>query len=193
MNLSLSDIKEAFYLSNESPSGIKWNLSKYSGKHNHIQSTVQNSNAGSKGKDYWYVMYKETSLLVHRVIFMLANNLESSHVDFVDHEDGNGHNNVLSNLRNSGPKLNSRNKKMSSANQSGTVGVFIITAKGKKYARAQWYNLQGKRCTKNFSYSLHGEAGAWQLAVEVRNKVIEEMQLQGAGYTNRHLGVDNTQ
>lgn len=129
MNLSLSDIKEAFYLSNESPSGIKWNLSKYSGKHNHIQSTVQNSNAGSKGKDYWYVMYKETSLLVHRVIFMLANNLESSHVDFVDHEDGNGHNNVLSNLRNSGPKLNSRNKKMSSANQSGTVGVFIITAK----------------------------------------------------------------
>ena len=74
---------------------------------------------------------------------MLRDGMRDSDIPLVDHLDGDKLNNSADNLVLGCPKLNSRNKKMARNNRSGKTGVFVIISKGKKYARAQWYDLDG--------------------------------------------------
>lgn len=94
------------------------------------------------------------------------------------------------NLRWATPDQQQRNKKISSKNTSGVTGVSF--AKGSNpndsdtYVVAQWRSLEGKQKGKRFSVRKLGLLPAFKAAVEYRRKMIEELNAQGAGYTENH-------
>jgi len=104
----------------------------------------------------------------------------------VDHLDGNPWNNSITNLDLKTVKGNSRNTKKSSRNVSGFVGVSIYSTSGNFYSIARWYDGSDIPRSKSFSHKKYGEELATQLASEYRIKMISELNLGGAGYTERH-------
>lgn len=84
-----------------------------------------------------------------------------------------------------------RNTRQSKINQSGVTGVKLQENTDRKgqpyyYYVAFWRNLDGTESHKCFSVSKIGDSEAFRLACEYRAKMIEELNAQGAGYTERH-------
>jgi hypothetical protein len=183
--MTLAEAKEVFYLDGTSPSGIRWKIDKFCGKYNQFHCVVKGSVAGCQDK-YWRVTYNYKNYHCHRIVIMLAENLEACEVDVVDHVDGDGLNNKLENLILSGTAKNMRNRKRMTSNKSGVTGAFVVSIHGRLYARAQWYDIDGSRRTKNFSHNKYGEAVAWQMAIDLRDEKFKMLQEQGAGYSDRH-------
>lgn len=189
--ISLAEVKEVFYLAPDSPSGLRWKIDRWSGEHNQFHCVVKDTCAGGYYGDYWRVMYDGVSLLVHRIILMLVHALENEDLPVVDHKDGNGADNSYGNLTISCPAHNSRNKKLGSLNKTGKLGVFIVNdrRRGTSAVRAQWYELDGTRVTRNFSVEKYGESKAFDLATTCRNENITRLNIEGACYSDRHGGV----
>ena len=78
----------------------------------------------------------------HRVIWMLAYGKWPSGV--LDHIDGNGLNNSLSNLKDTNQVYNSRNSQMKSLNKSGVNGVHWDASRGKWNAMG-YITVDGKK------------------------------------------------
>lgn len=110
----------------------------------------------------------------------------------VDHRDGNPLNNAIENLRVVPHAINMRNTTLQENNRSGITGVNRKEIYDRRsnylYAgwRAEWRSLEGKNCTKLFSIRKYGEEMAFKLACEHREKMLEELNIQGAGYSTRH-------
>jgi hypothetical protein len=137
---------------------------------------------------YYNVKVNDISFLCHRIVMCL--NGFSVDGNFVDHEDQNPSNNKIDNLRLSSPANNSRNRKLPKTNTSGVVGVGTNYTKSSngtihKRWRAE-VRINGKKKCKFYSVSVHGEEEAFRLACEWRRKMIEELNAQGAGYTDKH-------
>lgn len=85
-----------------------------------------------------------------------------------------------------------RNKGMYANNKSGVAGVYWKVQKHPStdnttlYAVAHWYALDGKSKSKFFSTKKFGKDGAFKLACELRLKMIQELNEQGAGYAELH-------
>lgn len=82
-----------------------------------------------------------------------------------------------------------RNKTKRRKNSLGITGVYFW--KNSNYSdlgryTARWSNLEGKHCRKSFSVKEYGEELAFFLACEYREQMINLLNLQGAGYTERH-------
>jgi hypothetical protein len=91
-------------------------------KYRHKAGTV----AGSLSKDgYRRTQVNGKMYLVHRIIYFMHYGVLP---EVVDHIDGNGDNNSLSNLRSATLSQNSQNRKISKANRSGFKGVFWQTS-----------------------------------------------------------------
>lgn len=109
----------------------------------------------------------------------------------IDHLDGNKMNNHISNLRLTTYALNNRNLLKAKNNTSGMTGVsktsisFKDSGRCYEYWMAQWY-LDYKYFQKKFSIKKFGEQGAFVLACEHREKMVAQLNLDGAGYTDRH-------
>lgn len=71
-------------------------------------------------------------------------------------------------------------------NKSGVVGVYSRNNKGGMKWVAQWIDNEGKKRSKEFDIATLGNEEAFRLACEHRAKMIEELNKQGAGYTERH-------
>jgi hypothetical protein len=104
--------------------------------------------------------------------------------EFIDHINGNKLDNKLSNLRIVDGSGNQRNRKINSNNTSGVVGVSFN--RSTKTWNARWYDLSKKKRYISFSARKYGYDEAFRLACEYRAKMIEELNRQGAGYTERH-------
>ena len=65
------------------------------------------SKQGKRGKTYWYVCFRQQWFLAHRIAFLYITGCFP--VGKVDHEDGNGLNNVRANLRIVTKAINSTN------------------------------------------------------------------------------------
>jgi hypothetical protein len=189
--ISIKDYEELFYYDISSPTFLRWKIDCYSGKGYKIKHVLAGDPAGSLNgtEGYSQIHYKRNMYRVHRIIFEMFNG-EISKDYIVDHIDGNPKNNCITNLRAVEKKFNSQNKKKQCNNSSGIVGVvplFYKNPKGVvyKYYKAEWSN-NGKKEYKIFSVLKLGDSEAFDAACKYRVKMIEELNTQGAGYTERH-------
>ena len=129
-------LQDYFYYDEESPSGLRWNTDRYSGKGLKIKNVSEGDVAGSIGSSgYYSVRYLGRLTLCHEIVVRLHGiDLPESHC--VDHIDGNKTNNSISNLRVIERKLNCRNSKLRKDNTSGSGGVYRLINTGE--ARNQW-------------------------------------------------------
>jgi hypothetical protein len=109
---------------------------------------------------------------VHRFIaeMFIPNPDNLSEVDHINH---NRTDNRLENLRWVTPKDNGRNQSMRIDNTSGHQGVSFD--KRQNSWKAQWYDNQGKQKSKYFSINKYGDTQAKQLAIDIRNKMVDDL------------------
>ena len=187
---SRKEWSEIFELSEESISGIKWTIDNYTGYLGTVLKAKKGDDVNvSQGKDGYYSIslgINRSATKLHLVIFELYNNKKLDEGNQIDHIDGDVTNNKVTNLREVSRAVNMRNKGKTRANKSGVNGVNSKDKGIKKIYRATWNDLDGKSCEKSFSVNKYGEEEAFRLACEYRAKMIEELNVEGAGYTERH-------
>jgi hypothetical protein len=136
---------------------------------------------------YWSVRINGKCFQVHRIIWYLYNDVQPGLSMDIDHVDGNKLNNSITNLRLVERTVNTHNQVLRVNNNSGVTGVHLCDGgRGNLYYRAKWQNLDGSEDRKNFPIRKYGEEEAFRLACEYRAKMIEELNKQGAGYSERH-------
>ena len=190
-NFDLSVISEYLKYDESSPSGLIWIKDVFTGKHCGRRLVSSNQIAGSKLADgSWRVGIKGKVYLVHRLIFALNTGRIDDNL-IIDHIDGNPDNNRIDNLREVTYAVNMRNRKKVD-NQSGVTGVYFTSVpSGNKlsvnnYYMSCVYLLNGKCLSKKFNISKYGKEEAFRLACQWRKEQIEQLNADGAGYTDRH-------
>lgn len=147
---------------------------------------VANSEVGCLNRNgYYHLKYKSIGYKVHRVIWEMFNG-PLSIFDKVDHIDGNPLNNKISNLRAGPESLNIRNRKMLKNNTTGFAGVSTGIVNGYKYHMAYSRNLDGKQTTLYFPIHKYGPEEAFKMAYDARVNMLNTLNSNGAGYTERH-------
>lgn len=181
------NFKDYFYYDETSPSCLRW--AKPSLNYKKDAQDVAGNVSESHG--YYTVTFNGKTFLVHRVVFALLN----SWFDIfdatlqIDHVNGRITDNHIQNLRVVKCAVNCRNKSKQKNNTSGFTGVSKYVRVDKKGIqqityRARWIenNIQHG---KSFPVSKYGD-DALLLAIAYRLKKIQELNNDGAGYTNDH-------
>lgn len=107
----------------------------------------------------------------------------SRSLDRIENKDGY----TRGNLRWATAKEQARNRGMSVRNTSGVQGVAFRKVGKATFATAVWFDLEdGKSRSKTFAVSKFGLLPAFKLAYEYRHKMLEELNKQGAGYSQNH-------
>lgn len=175
-------LDNVFKYSEESPTGLVWNITILAGEHRNVIKTIPGQIAGSKADRKWNVVYNNVTYACHRVVWEIFNGkLQEGFV--IDHKDGNPFNNKIENLRAVNQRVNTQNAKLSNANTSGKKGVSLHQG---RYWKAQWYD-KGRLKTKYFSIVKYGYQKAFDLASEYRDIQIEILNTNGEAYSDRHL------
>jgi HNH endonuclease/AP2 domain len=183
------DWDEVFVEDSSSPTGLRWKISPV----NHIKAgdiagCIQTNK--KSGQQYFQVQYNKTQWYVHRILWVMRNGEIDTQLD-IDHIDGNSLNNSEDNLRLVSAAVNSRNQKQYKTNSSGVTGVGFQTNKsGTTYACARWCNLAGEQESKLFSCKKLGKELAFASACAYREKMLAELNVTGAGYSDRHGEVE---
>lgn len=113
----------------------------------------------------------KTSITLHR--FILADQLSDDMV--VDHIDGNGLNNVRSNLRIVDKGVNARNRKLMCTNTSGFAGVSVGYDKDRdSYYWQAKIEVNGKNISRRFYASKYGYDYARELAIITRCNMVSQ-------------------
>jgi hypothetical protein len=175
-----------FYYDETSPTFLRWAVDLLDSRGQVTAHAQRGKIAGKKNKDRATVLLHGRRYKVHRVIWELL----KGPIPFgmiVDHKDRNPLNNAIWNLRPITQAENNRNTSMRKDNSSGIAGVSKSNnGRGTSYWVARWQDVTGKSLQKRFSIAKLGEDQAFLLACEYRTKMIEELNRQGAGYTERH-------
>jgi len=175
------------YYDETSPTFLRWKVERRCGRYNSVLKVASGDIAGaiSHGR------YSATSLfdrryLNHRIIWVLFHGWIDPE-PHIDHIDGDVDNNKIENLRLATNRVNGRNCVIRCTNTTGITGIFLSNgSSGYYYYVAHWVGIDGKQKQKRFSILKLGEAEALRLSCEYRKRMIEELNEQGAGYTERH-------
>jgi hypothetical protein len=191
-------LEDYFYYDENSPSFLRWSIDIWCGNNNSIHKIHIGDVAGTLGKlKDGSVRYRVTLRIgrqkftyeASRIVWMLHHGAISKGL-LVDHVDGNSTNNRISNLRLVTREVNNRNSKMHKSNSTGVNGVsyYVNVTDGREYPYFAAYVrlLTGRRKLKTFSVKKLGHEEAFRLACEWREEMIQSLNQQGAGYTERH-------
>lgn len=180
------DFNERFVYDETSPSCLRWKIDRYTGGKYQILRRAKGDIAGyiNPATGYWDVSIGNKKFLkMHRIIWEMMNGaIPDGFV--VDHIDGDKTNNGISNLRVVTAAHNTRNRIKAKTNTSGVTGVYL-EEKANRF-KAMWCDLHHIQRSKSFSINKYGYEEAFNLACEWREKKIAELNLEGAGYTERH-------
>lgn len=168
------------YYDETSPSCLRWKVDIRSGRGYTKVLTKAGDVAGTKEDGYWHCQINKTRVYNHRVVWLLHGNTDGT----IDHINGDRFDNRICNLRVATHSENMQNLKKYNTNISGVTGVHF--SKTDNRWRAEWRKLNGKNTSKSFSVTKYGYEEAFKLACEYREKMIKELNEQGAGYTERH-------
>jgi hypothetical protein len=163
------------------------------GKHRITLGKVGDDCVCKNSNGYYSVKHQKKDYRVHRVIWELFFG-EIPCKMYIDHIDGDINNNKISNLRLVDHAYNMRNRKKNknSGKMQGVTRAKQRTRKDGSFSEvwlARWYELSDgdhRAKSKSFNIDVHGEDVAFALAVAYRNKMIEQLNFAGAGYTTRH-------
>ena len=132
---SLEYLNECFELSEDSPSGLIWKVRpRY---HFNSNSGWKCFNTQKSGKfagnilvnpktsvRYWQVSIIRKLYFSHRIIYSIIKKFNVLPGIEIDHEDGNGMNNKINNLRSASRSQNCQNARIRKDNSSGIKGVY---------------------------------------------------------------------
>jgi len=172
-----------------SSTGIRWKVNRYSGrKYSHISARAGDEAGGSSTSNgYTNVVCKIDKVLyvVSRVVWFLVYGVYPDKSLVIDHLNGDSLDNRVENLKLCSQHDNTKNKKIRTDNVSGKTGIYFSVAGHYNYCQAAWSD-NGKIKVKTYSINKHGLLPAFKLAYEWRKEQIRLLNLQGAGYTDRH-------
>lgn len=195
------DWREVFYYDEGSPTFLRWTCDiprvnqsgiipgSFIRRKGDVAGSLSH-NGGRKDYKFFQVKFRQKVYKVARIIYEIFNgDLEDGMT--VDHKDGNPRNNRPDNLRQVPQEVNNRNLRKNIQNKTGITGVALAEITDSRYNRVYLYYVamwrednKPRRC--NFSVQQHGNEEAFRLACEYRAAKIEELNRQGAGYTERH-------
>lgn len=172
IDIDYNEMYRLFEYSENSPSGLVAKVDRKQGP----KAGEPVGYMSSSG--YWKVKHKGRHLFVHRIVFVLENNITLTKDMVIDHIDSVRSNNKISNLQQITKSENSKKLIDSSRNSSGARGV--SWHKNSKTWVAFW-NVDRKLQMKAFSPSKKypnleydtAKQMAFNDAVEYRNKMIE--------------------
>lgn len=183
------NFSDYFELDANSPTGLVWkkDILAYNGKMTQYKAgMIAGGSSGHKDNRLNVMLFGKTYKCA-RIVMELFTGTPLPDGAIVDHKDGNPLNNDISNLRVATQLVNMRNTRKYRNNTSGVTGVkFWVNHFGTTFARAAWRTDEGKNCTKSFSVTQYGLLPAFSMAVEFRRKMVEELNEQGANYSERH-------
>lgn len=179
-------LREKFYYDDSSPTCLRFKEDVFKGRKYANKAASKDDVAGCNTDTTRGITVRGFVYPLCRVVWMVYfGEIPDGYV--VDHIDGDVRNNKISNLRVISQKLNTRNRKKPSTNTSGVVGVNLMLYKGVRHRWCAAYaDDTGKRRMKYFSIKKLGDEEAFRQACEWRKEQIEILNLQGAGYTERH-------
>ena len=185
----MDDINFADYVKydEDSPTGLRWVVDRVSGRYGNQIHVKSGDIAGglSSSSLYYSVKINNKLHLCHRVVYKLHNENFDGRL-MVDHIDRDRVNNKIDNLREVSRTINARNHPLRKDNPYGVVGISCGGSPSPHF-RASYQTLEGgKTESKVFNINKLGIMVAFRDAVIHRAKMIEELNNQGAGYTERH-------
>jgi hypothetical protein len=185
------DFAEYVYFDQSSPTLLRWACDRLSGRgygkaHRKTGDIAGGISGDSASGFYFRTRVNKRQYLNHVIIWSLAGR-EVPEGYVIDHINGDSLDSRIENLRVIPASANMKNIKKRDDNTSGVNGVSIISnGTGSWYCSANWQNFDGKPSNRRFSINNLGIMVAFRDAVIHRAKMIEQLNLQGAGYTERH-------
>jgi len=153
--LDFEYFNEWFYIDSNSPSGLS--LKKKSPQNNtNIGENVGTVVTCNSQKKYWRIKSNSSAYLAHRVVYLLEHGTIDPHL-VINHIDGNGLNNCVSNLEQVTQKVNCFRKKVGSNNSTGFAGIAYTKYKGLVDGYSSKY-VSDKPYSQRFSFIAYGGA-----------------------------------
>ena len=120
---------------------------------------------------------------VHRIIGAIYFGDDALEGMVIDHIDGDGFNNQISNLRIVSQKINMRNQRKPKNNSTGVTGVWLASINSENdYYQSYYNNESGKQIKKSFSIKKLGSETAFQMACQWRLEQMNNL----SNYSERH-------
>lgn len=179
-------IKEFLKYDETSPSFLRWIKKSALGS-----SVTAGDVAGSLDNldGYWKLHALGNHYKVARVIWFLHFG-KIPEGFYVDHIDRNRANNNINNLRLVPPVINGRNRTKNSNNSTGENGITYGEFFNKSGTLIRRYVVTlkcgSKKYHRSFSLEKYGDKLAWELAVQAKQGIVEELKASGAGFTDDH-------